>query len=111
MKRNFTAPPNAERCRQGIRLRDGSTAQCMRRATYGDGLCSQHHQMKEGKPASPVLAPPPACNHDPFGIHEPTTLRVESNPADGVRLRCTVCNRTAKLNRHHGKIVPAGTQR
>lgn len=42
--RAFTAAPNDGRCKQDIRLRDGSGAQCMR-AARKDGLCLQHWRM------------------------------------------------------------------
>lgn len=41
MKRNFAAAQQNERCRHTVTLRDGSTAQCMRKATI-DGFCWQH---------------------------------------------------------------------
>ncbi len=51
VRRAFTVPPEALRCRASVRLLDGSPAQCMRRqdpayrhnVTPGvSGLCAQH---------------------------------------------------------------------
>lgn len=39
--RRFRDAPQHERCKWEIRLRDGSAAQCGRRAVV-DGLCRQH---------------------------------------------------------------------
>jgi hypothetical protein len=43
MKRNYTAPSGASRCTGTRRpLRDGTTAQCMRKALPGSSHCGQH---------------------------------------------------------------------
>ncbi len=42
-RRDWRAAPNAQRCTAVVTLRDGSTADCMRRATWGPRqLCWQH---------------------------------------------------------------------
>ena len=46
---NFTAPPLAFRCTGTVTLRDGTTAQCMHRRSYGMDRCWQH--------ASPIDKP------------------------------------------------------
>jgi hypothetical protein len=47
-RRAFTAPPADLRCKQDIKLRDGSGAQCMRGAVV-DGMCRQHAAMARDK--------------------------------------------------------------
>lgn len=48
------------------------------------------------------------CQHDPFRTDVPCTIRLESHPFGGVRLRCRVCQETAALARHNGTIMPTG---
>jgi hypothetical protein len=48
------------------------------------------------------------CQHDVFRTDTPTTVRLESHPFNGARLRCRVCQDTARLYRHDGTIVPMG---
>lgn len=45
MKRTFVDAPNAVRCKQDIKLRDGTGAQCGRRAVLC-GLCTQHARLQ-----------------------------------------------------------------
>lgn len=42
-KRRYTAASAPFRCKFDIRLRDGSTAQCMRALRTPKGYCYQHH--------------------------------------------------------------------
>jgi hypothetical protein len=49
-RRNFTAADDEDRCTASVRLRDGSRARCMRRATHWregqtTALCEQHHRI------------------------------------------------------------------
>jgi len=44
MKRKFTAARQAERCNAVVKLADGSTADCMRRAIK-NGHCHQHDKI------------------------------------------------------------------
>jgi hypothetical protein len=49
-RRNFTAADDDDRCTASVRLRDGSRARCMRRATHWregqtTALCEQHHRI------------------------------------------------------------------
>lgn len=46
--RRFRDAKQSERCKQDIRLRDGSEAQCGRRAV-SDGLCRQHAKIATAK--------------------------------------------------------------
>jgi hypothetical protein len=55
-KRAFTAATSAQRCKRDIRLRDGSGAQCMRKATTGD-LCTQHAKLFAKRALESVLQP------------------------------------------------------
>jgi len=41
-KRTWTDAPNVERCLQDVTLRDGSKAQCGRRAQTDSSYCWQH---------------------------------------------------------------------
>ena len=54
--RKFIDAPQGERCRAVVTLKDGTTADCGRRAMTGD-LCTQHAGMtKPGYPELPDLA-------------------------------------------------------
>jgi hypothetical protein len=46
-RRRFTAAEGEARCDATVTLRDGSSAQCMRRATI-DGQCWQHAPCRHG---------------------------------------------------------------
>ena len=46
------------------------------------------------------------CQHDVF--KPDSTVRLESNPMFGVRLRCRVCQDTAVCHKRSGRIDPAG---
>ena len=46
MKRNYTAPPTDERCTAVVRLKDGTTADCMRPRATGHDVCHQHARVR-----------------------------------------------------------------
>ncbi len=46
MKRVFVDAPDRERCKAIVKLRDGTTANCGRRAVQ-DGLCTQHYKIAQ----------------------------------------------------------------
>jgi hypothetical protein len=62
----------------------------------------------DSRKAVAALLTPSGCQHDPFRTDVPTTVRVESHPFCGVRLRCRVCQDTAGLSRRSGFIMPMG---